>query len=350
MTDGFRLGDYDYRLPLDQIAQHPAPERVASRLMVVDRRSGRIEHRSFPDLTDYLGHGDCLVLNDSRVFPARLQGVKPTGGKVEFFLLHFPLTCGPGMARARALVRCSKPLHVGQTVRIADFLDVTVSGFPGDGQTDIELHFEGDLLSVLTACGKVPLPPYIRRPQTTADRDRYQTVYARRVGSVAAPTAGLHFTEEQLSRIREKGVTLAWVTLHVGYGTFAPVRKEDIREHRIHAEWVKVPEETVESIRDTRLRGGRVMAVGTTTVRALEAAADARGGIRGFEGLCDLYILPGHRFQVVDRLLTNFHLPRSSLLILVSAFAGRERIISAYQEAVDCGYRFYSYGDAMCIL
>jgi S-adenosylmethionine:tRNA ribosyltransferase-isomerase len=350
MTDGFRLGDYDYRLPLHQIAQHPASERVASRLMVVDRCSGQIEHRSFPDLTDYLAQGDCLVLNDSRVFPARLQGVKPTGGKVEFFLLHFPLLCGPGMARAAALVRSSKPLRGGQIVRIADSLDVTVSGLPENGQTDVELHFEGDLLSVLTACGMVPLPPYIRRPQTAEDRDRYQTVYAKSVGSVAAPTAGLHFTEEQLSRIREKGVTLVWVTLHVGYGTFAPVRTEDIREHRIHAEWVRVPEETVEKIKTARLRRGRVMAVGTTTVRALEAAADATAGIRSFEGLCDLYILPGHRFHVVDRLLTNFHLPRSSLLILVSAFAGRGRIISAYQEAVDHGYRFYSYGDAMCIL
>ncbi len=350
MIADFSLVEYDYHLPPHLIAQYPLGDRSSSRLMVLDRNTGKISHRTFRDLLDYMEPGDCLVLNDSKVFPARLNCIKSTGGKVEFFLLHFPRESGNGVAFARALCRSSKPVRQGQKIRCKGHLEIEVLEVSSAGQVDVKLVYQGELLLALKSCGDIPLPPYIRRSPVPSDVEQYQTIYAREIGSVAAPTAGFHFTEEQLLLAGEKSINIAWITLHVGYGTFAPVRTSDIRKHRIHHEWISVPESTVEKIISTRKKGGRVIAVGTTTVRALEATVNGTGGINAFQGLCDLYILRGRRFQVVDCLITNFHLPKSSLLILVSAFAGRGRILSAYKKAMNAGYRFFSYGDAMFIM
>ena len=289
------------------------------RLMLLDRDTGKVSHRTFRDLLDYIDPGDCLVLNDSKVFPARLNCIKSTGGKVEFFLLHFPRENGNGVAFARALYRSSKPVRQGQKIRCKGLLEIEVLKVSSAGQVDIKLLYQGELLLVLESCGDIPLPPYIRRSPVASDVEQYQTIYAREIGSVAAPTAGLHFIEDQLLLAREKGINIARITLHVGYGTFAPVRTSDIRKHRIHHEWISVTESAVKKIISTRKTGGRVVAVGTTTARALEATVNSTGEVRAFQGLCDLYILPGHRFHVVDCLITNFHLPKSSLLILVSA-------------------------------
>lgn len=350
MTDGYRLEDYDYPLAPDCIAQYPTEERMASRLLVLDRATGKVVDGIFCELLEFLSPGDCLVVNDSRVFAARIRGHKPTGGQVEFFLLHYPKEVVPGQVSVRALYRASKGIRPGVLVHCKGSLSIEVGAVYSEGQADLQLNFLGDLLSVLEECGEVPLPPYICRGELAMDRERYQTVYASRVGSVAAPTAGLHFTPWFLDQVEAQGVRLVRITLHVGYGTFAPVRVPDIRQHRVHSEWLSVSRSAVEGIAATRREGGRVVAVGTTSVRGLETAADGQGGIRFYEGLCDLYILPGYRFQVVDRLLTNFHLPCSSLLVLVSAFAGREKVLGVYAEAEARGYRFYSYGDAMLIL
>ena len=350
MIADFSLVEYDYNLPPHLIAQYPLNDRSSSRLMVLDRHTGKVSYRTFRDLLDYMEPGDCLVLNDSKVFPARLNCIKSIGGKIEFFLLHFPRESGNGVAFAKALYRSSKPVRQGQKIHGKGALEIEVLEVNSAGQVDVKLMYQGELLLALKSCGDIPLPPYIRRSPVPSDVEQYQTIYAREIGSVAAPTAGFHFTEEQLLLAREKSINIAWITLHVGYGTFAPVRTSDIREHKIHHEWISVPESTVEKIISTRKKGGRVIAVGTTTVRALEATVNGTGEINAFQGLCDLYILPGRPFQVVDCLITNFHLPKSSLLILVSAFAGRGRILSAYEKAVNAGYRFFSYGDAMIIL
>jgi len=350
MTAGFSLNEYDYDLPPHFIAQHPTEDRSSSRLMVLNRESGQITHRFFRDFLDYIDPGDCLVFNNSKVFPARIRGLKSTGGKVEVLLLNFPKETRKGEACARALYRSSRPLKKGQKISCQGPLKIEVLQVYPSGQANIKLIFHGELFPVLESCGEVPLPPYIRRSQVPSDIERYQTIYAREIGSVAAPTAGLHFTKRQLELTKEKGIQMAWITLHVGYGTFAPVRVSDIREHKIHSEWLSVTEDAAKKIKLTHKAGHRVIAVGTTTVRALEATADGAGGIKTYRGLCDLYILPGHRFQVVDRMITNFHLPKSSLVILVSAFAGRDKILSAYREAMDSGYRFFSYGDAMFII
>lgn len=350
MKAGFSLNEYNYDLPPHFIAQHPTKDRSSSRLMVLNRDSGQIDHRSFRDFLDYVDPGDCLVFNNSKVFPARIRGLKSTGGKVEILLLNFPKETGKGEACARALYCSSKPLKKGQKISCQGPLEIEVLEVYSGGQAGIKLIFHGELFPILESCGEVPLPPYIKRSQIPSDIERYQTIYAKEIGSVAAPTAGLHFTKRQLELAKEKGIQMAWITLHVGYGTFAPVRTPDIREHKIHSEWLSVNEDVVEKIKFTHETGHRVIAVGTTTVRALEATADGAGGIKTYRGLCDLYILPGHRFQVVDRMVTNFHLPKSSLLILVSAFAGKDKILSAYREAMDSGYRFFSYGDAMFIM
>lgn len=349
MIADFSLVEYDYHLPSHLIAQYPLGDRSSSRLMVLDRNTGKVSHRTFRDLLDYIDPGDCLVFNDSKVFPARLNCIKSTRGKVEFFLLHFPRENGNGVAFARALYRSSKPVRQGQKIHCKGPLEIEVLEVSSAGQVDIKLLYQGELLLVLESCGDIPLPPYIRRSPVASDVEQYQTIYAREIGSVAAPTAGFHFTEEQLLLARKKNINIAWITLHVGYGTFAPVRTSDIRKHRIHHEWISVTESAVEKIISTRKTGGRVVAVGTTTARTLEATVNITGEIRAFQGLCDLYILPVHRFHVVDCLITNFHLPKSSLLILVSAFAGRGRILSAYKKAMNVGYRFFSYGDAMLI-
>ena len=341
-----RLEYYDYPLPERAIAQEPVTPRDASRLLVLDRAGASSRHARFRELPDFLTEKDLLVLNDTRVFPARLRGRKATGGAIELLLTR-PL----GEGRWEALCNATRELRPGARLEFPGAA-AEVEGRQGEG---IVLRFaaEAEVEELLEGSGEIPLPPYIRRASGEgrggADRERYQTVYARRRGAVAAPTAGLHFTEELLARLEAKGVRRCFVTLHVGPGTFLPVRVADAREHRVAPERFVLPGETLEALEATRRRGGRVVAVGTTVGRVLEHAA-LRGITRAEEGECDLTILPGHRFLWVDALITNFHLPRSTLLLLVAAFAGRERILEAYRDAVDRDYRFYSYGDAMLIL
>lgn len=355
MNSDLNLKAYDYHLPQENIAQHPADKRDLSRLLVLDSPSGQIAHRKFSDILGYIRDEDILIINDTRVFAARLFGKKETGGKVEVFLLHFPVSLGEkaGRAEGLALLKSSKRPRPGSTIRISASLSITVEEEMEEGKVRITLHHDPkeNLADLLNDCGQVPLPPYITRSDGTTDEDteRYQTVYADRPGAVAAPTAGLHFTEDLLDKLASRGVVLAKVTLHVGYGTFAPVRHEEITRHNIHEEYVSIPEKTVEQIRRVKENGGRVWAVGTTTVRALEYAAQS-GALRPQEGFCDLYIYPGFSFQVVDNLITNFHLPESSLMFLVSALCGRETLLRCYNEAIEKGYRFYSYGDAMAVI
>lgn len=350
MMDEFSLDAYAYDLPQGLIAQHPAPERDRSRLLVLDRSNGKVRHSSFHEFPSLLQPGDCLILNDSKVFPARLLGKKVTGGQVEIFLLHFPAIEEPNRGRARALARCSKGLKPGQKILFGSGFEALVEDLFSNGEVEIELHSNGQTLAqALDSHGSVPLPPYIKRSPCKPDRARYQTIYADKEGSVAAPTAGLHFTGEILNKLAQRGVEVCRVTLHVGYGTFAPIRAKDVRRHEIHSEWLHVTRETAAIVNSTKRLGGRVVCVGTTSVRALEFAAQKNGEVAQVQGECDLYIYPGYEFKIVDAMLTNFHLPRSSLLVLVSAFAGRERILRAYEEAISKGYRFYSYGDAMFI-
>ncbi len=345
IPEDFRLEAYQYELPEELIAYRPAERREESRLLVLERKSGRIEHLPrFSEIEEYLREGDLLVLNDTRVFPARLPGRKETGGRVEILLLRLPEPGKPVPALYRG-----KKLLPGYRVIFSEELSAVVLEKSPEGELKLLLEGPEDLLSAIKRVGKAPLPPYIKREPEAEDLLRYQTVYARKDGSVAAPTAGFHFSEELLSRLSERGVRRAFITLHVGYGTFAPIKTPDIRKHRIHQEYVEIPEETVRAVEETRARGGRVIAVGTTAVRALEWGA-ASGELLPRKGWCDLYIYPGFRFRVVQALVTNFHLPGSSLLVLVSAFAGRRLILSAYREAIRRRYRFYSYGDAMLIL
>jgi S-adenosylmethionine:tRNA ribosyltransferase-isomerase len=357
MDSLYDLDAYDYRLPEELIAQEPARRRDESRLLVLDGREERLRHRRFPDLLEYLAPGDALVVNDTRVFPARLLGRKETGGRLELLLLDLPQPLpetddGWQQASARGLFKSSKRPQPGSTITFGENLQARVEEILPGGKIRVRLLYRGELAVLLDRHGLMPLPPYIRRTegQTAADRERYQTVFAAAPGAVAAPTAGLHFTDELLAAIEMKGVRLGRLTLHVGYGTFAPVRAEDIRGHRIHSEYVSVSERTAHLVNETKAAGGRIWAVGTTSVRGLEFAADENGLMQAREGWCDLYIYPGYRFKVVNNLVTNFHLPRSSLLFLVSALAGREPVMAAYEEAVASGYRFFSYGDAMAIL
>ena len=364
MTDhSYHLDAYDYDLPADRIAQFPALQRDQSRLLVLQTQGAELAHRRFIDLADYLRAGDLLVINTTKVFPARLLGRKQTGGKVELFLLAFPQPStadGPDPswreATAIALVKSSKRPKVGSLLHFGPRLRARIDTLHPDGKAEVCLRYQPEpgqsLEQILETHGQMPLPPYISRPDGSLgeDRDRYQTRYASQTGSVAAPTAGLHFSDELLGAIRSKGVAIATILLHVGYGTFAPVRNEDIRDHAIHKEYVEIPTETAEAIRRAKQRGGRIWAVGTTTVRTLEFAVDNQGHVQAGSGECDLFIYPGYQFQVVDNLITNFHLPKSSLLFLVAALAGRDRILAAYRQAVAAGYRFFSYGDAMAII
>jgi len=355
MQQDFTLKAYDYHLPPENIAQHPADKRGDSRLFVLNQTTDVREHRSFTDIVDLLQPGDLLVINDTRVFPARLLGHKDTGGKAEVFLLSYPQESEEkGEITATALIKSSKRPHPGSSILISDELSCTILESLGEGRVKIALHYDQakGLAEILSACGQIPLPPYITRDTGSTDEDarRYQTVYANRPGAVAAPTAGLHFSEDLLAKIREKGVTIARITLHVGYGTFAPVRTEAILEHTIHQEYIHISKENADTINSVRQQGGKIWAVGTTTVRALEFAAQESGRVTATEGWCSLYIVPGFRFQVIDNLITNFHLPQSSLLFLVSALCGRERLLNCYREAIAHNYRFYSYGDAMVIL
>jgi S-adenosylmethionine:tRNA ribosyltransferase-isomerase len=340
-----KLADFHFDLPDELIARHPAAERTGSRLLVLGGQ-GDIAHRQLPDLLDYLRPGDLLVFNNTRVLPARLFGRKASGGRVEILVERV-------LDRQRVLahLRASKSPKPGSELllqRSADDPQVMATAQMAARHDDLfELVFD-DAFEVMRSIGHMPLPPYIDRADEAADRERYQTVYAARDGAVAAPTAGLHFSEAFLDRCREMSVEFGFVTLHVGAGTFQPVRVEDIREHRMHAEWLEVDATLCEQVRATRARGGRVVAVGTTSVRALESAS-AGGAIEPFAGDTRIFIYPGYRFASVDLLVTNFHLPESTLLMLVSAFNERDQVLAAYREAVAQGYRFFSYGDAMLL-
>lgn len=338
-----KLSDFDFELPEELIAQEPLPHRDQSRLMVLPRGGG-LEHRTFRDITELLEPGDLLVLNDARVVPARLLGQKvATGGRVEL-LLSMPLAGGDTW---RCIGRASKPMREGMRLRFEE-LEAEVLVAHGEGVYDVRFHAD-DLFAVLERVGRIPLPPYIRREPSETDKQRYQTIYASTPGAVAAPTAGLHFTEALLDQLKAKGVAITRVTLYVGPGTFLPIRGDEVESHVMHAEYYRVSPEAAEAVNEARARGGRVIPVGTTALRTLESAADEQGVVRAGEGESRLYVYPGYRFKTVDALITNFHLPRSTLLLLVSALAGRERILGAYREAVANRYRFFSYGDAMFI-
>jgi S-adenosylmethionine:tRNA ribosyltransferase-isomerase len=335
-----RVADFSFELPDSLIARHPLAERRSSRLLTLDGPTGALAHRQFTDLLEHLRPGDLMVFNNTRVIPARLFGQKASGGKLEILIERVL-----DSHRVLAHVRSSKSPKPGTQLLI-----------DGGGEAEMvarhdalfELRFTEEVLPLLDRVGHMPLPPYIDRPDEGADRERYQTVYAQRSGAVAAPTAGLHFDEELMGKIAEKGVSTAFVTLHVGAGTFQPVRVERIEDHHMHKEWLEVGQDVVDAVAECRARGGRVIAVGTTSVRSLESAA-RDGTLKPFSGDTDIFIFPGRPFHVVDALVTNFHLPESTLLMLVSAFAGYPETMAAYAAAVENGYRFFSYGDAMFI-
>lgn len=347
----FAPDDYEYDLADELIAQEPSARRDHSRLLRLERSTGKVSHHRFDELAQSFSAGDVMVVNDTAVVKARLLGRKETGGRVEVFLLDYAggsRSGDPCRFSCECLIKSSKPSRAGTRFVFDAGLSGTVVA-AGDGSCRVEFSGGEDFDAVLDRVGHVPLPPYIRRADAPTDRSSYQTVYAAVRGAVAAPTAGLHFTPELLDGLRAMGVTIAPITLHVGYGTFAPVRATDIREHRMHAERFAIPEATAAAVHAARNNGKRVVAVGTTAVRTLEFAADPQGRVAAGSGTCDLFIYPGFRFKAVDAMITNFHLPKSTLLMLVSAFAGRENILNAYREAVRESYRFYSYGDAMLI-
>jgi S-adenosylmethionine:tRNA ribosyltransferase-isomerase len=333
------LDDFDYLLPPECIAQSPLAERSASRLLVMD--GATLTDRSFIDVPELLLPGDLLVMNDTRVLHARLLGQKETGGQVEVLVERIT-----GDDTVLAQVRASKSPKPGGRIRLEDAFDAEVIGREGEFYS---LRFPGDAIELIERYGRLPLPPYIERSAANADEERYQTVYARERGSVAAPTAGLHFDAPLLERLRTKGIGIAHVTLHVGAGTFQPVRVQDLSQHRMHTERYHLPQATADAIAATHQRGGRVIAVGTTSLRTLESAAHPDGTLKVGAGETALFVTPGYQFRIVDLLITNFHLPKSTLLMLVSAFGGMEAIRAAYRHAIDSGYRFFSYGDAMLI-
>ena len=335
--------DFYYDLPEELIAQTPLEKRDTSRLLCLNRETGQWEHKHFYDIIDYLNPGDCLVMNDSRVLPARLLGHRPTGGAVEVLLLRdlgdrcWECLCKPG-----------RKMQVGSEVIFGNGeLTATVRAVQEDGNRVVEFHYTGIFLEVLERLGKMPLPPYIKAE--LEDQERYQTVYSREVGSAAAPTAGLHFTQELLDAIRAKGVNTAFVTLHVGLGTFRPVKTEEVLEHHMHSELCMMNDETAAILNKTRADGGRIVCVGTTSCRTLESLVNEDGTFEAKSRWTDIFIYPGYRFKAMDALITNFHLPESTLVMLVSAFAGRETVLAAYAEAVKERYRFISFGDAMYI-
>jgi len=352
----YLLSDYDYPLPSDLIAQVPASPRDESRLMVLERRWQRVSHCHFADIARLLSPGDLLVVNNTCVVPARLIGSKETGGRVEVLLLSYagqtPGSRGTGNFTCECLVKTSKRPRIGSRLHFNGGLQATVLGGT-DGLCKLEFRFKEDFDTLLNRIGRIPLPPYIKRDQTKPppcdDRVCYQTVYAEKRGAVAAPTAGLHFSGELLNELAKKGVEIVPITLHVGYGSFLPVRVPDVREHRIHSEVYDLTQEAARAINKAQDEGRRIIAVGTTTVRVLEFASDAAGRVRAGSGECDLFVYTGFEFRVIDALITNFHLPKTTILMLVAAFAGRDFILNAYREAIRRRYRFYSYGDAMLI-
>ena len=371
MNLDFDLESYQYELPPHQIAQLPAEKREQSRLLVLDCRKDLMQDMKFADITDFFNPGDLLVVNDTKVFPARLEGRKETGGKVELFLLEYPdfnRSVAPEEAGSQsltnkilcvtvtALLKSSQKAKPGSRLFFNHDLEAELLQYLVDSKVEVRLFFNISRgltpEDILLSSGRIPLPPYIRRDgmDHPEDRTRYQTLFAQKPGAVAAPTAGLHFSESILSKLKEKKIQIAPITLHVGYGTFAPVRVNDIRDHKIHDEYVEICAETAALINECRKAGNRVWAVGTTTARTLEFAGTETGLVKAKEGWCGLYIYPGYRFKIVNGLITNFHLPGSSLLFLVPALAGRSRILRAYGMAIKLGYRFYSYGDAMLII
>ncbi|MCK5912372.1 MAG: tRNA preQ1(34) S-adenosylmethionine ribosyltransferase-isomerase QueA [Desulfuromusa sp.] len=343
-----QLTDFDFSLPDDLIAQIPATQRDASRLLCLDRQSGVVESRQFADILSYFQSGDVLVVNDTRVIPARLLGQKLTGGKVEIFLVR--QHAGEDQAKEwLCLTKSSKPLRVGTIVNFTPDFSAEVLEEMESPYRRVRFHCSGDFMQKIEAVGHLPLPPYIKREDSQEDYSRYQTVFAREKGAVAAPTAGLHFTESILQQLKTAGVEIVSLTLHVGLGTFLPVRVEDIRHHKMHAELFSIPESTANAVNLAHREGRRVFALGTTSARALETAATDDGVLSAGSGDSEIFIYPGYRFKIVDALITNFHLPKSTLLMLVSAFAGRDFILSAYQQAVKEQFRFFSYGDCMLI-
>ena len=336
-----QVTDFDFDLPDEQIARFPAAERTASRMLSLEGSTGTIEHRQFADIEHLLQSGDLLVLNNTRVIPARMYGRKETGGKIELLVER---VIEDDLVLAQ--IRSSKSPKSGSTIYLAD--DAVKATIEGRQDFLFVVRFESSVLPVLQEYGHMPLPPYIDREDGASDRLRYQTVFAEKEGAVAAPTAGLHFDEALLQRLEDKGVKKAFVTLHVGSGTYQPVRVDNIKDHVMHAEYIEVPEDTCQLVRETRARGSRVVAVGTTSVRSLESAS-ASGEIQPFSGDSSIFIYPGYQFRSVDVMITNFHLPQSTLLMLVSAFAGKDEVLSAYNEAVEQNYRFFSYGDAMLL-
>ncbi len=338
-----KKSDFYFDLPEELIAQTPLEKRDSSRLLHLDRESGELSHEHFYDITNHLRPGDCLVLNDSRVMPARLYGTRSTGGSIEVVLLR-----DLGGEKWECLTRPGKKTRPGAEIFFGDGeLKATVTDVIEDGNRILQFEYEGIFLEILDRLGKMPLPPYIKAELT--DRERYQTVYSREIGSAAAPTAGLHFTEELLEKIRAMGVKVCFVTLHVGLGTFRPVKEDDILDHEMHSEFCMIPQETADAINETKAAGGRVIAVGTTSCRTLESFAGENGVMCAKSGWTKIFIYPGYEFKCIDALITNFHLPESTLIMLVSALAGRESIINAYNTAVKERYRFFSFGDAMMI-
>lgn len=338
-----KKSDFYFDLPEELIAQTPLEKRDSSRLLHLDRVSGELSHEHFCDITNHLRPGDCLVLNDSRVMPARLYGTRSTGGSIEVVLLR-----ELGGGKWECLTRPGKKTRPGAEIYFGDGeLKATVTDVIEDGNRILQFEYEGIFLEILDRLGKMPLPPYIKAELT--DRERYQTVYSREIGSAAAPTAGLHFTEELLDKIRAMGVKVCFVTLHVGLGTFRPVKEDDILDHEMHSEFCMIPQETADAINETKAAGGRVIAVGTTSCRTLESFAGENGVMCAKSGWTKIFIYPGYKFKCIDALITNFHLPESTLIMLVSALAGREEILNAYNTAVKERYRFFSFGDAMMI-
>jgi S-adenosylmethionine:tRNA ribosyltransferase-isomerase len=371
MNPDFNRLSYEYELPLQQIAQVPAEKREQSRLLVLDCRNDSLKDMKFVDIFSYFNPGDLLVVNDTKVFPARLEGRKSTGGKVEFFLLEYPdfnkvepdnesdgqkQVSISRFLKVTGLLKSSKKPKIGTYVTFNTNLKAQILQYLDNGKVQVKLNFDlsGGFSpeEILLTSGRIPLPPYIQRDNgdLPEDRDRYQTLFAQKSGAIAAPTAGLHFSETLLSQLEKRNINIVPITLHVGYGTFAPVRANDIRNHKIHEEYVEVSPETAKLINQTRASGKRIWTVGTTTLRTLEFAANDAGVVQEKRGWCGLYIYPGYKFKVVNGLITNFHLPGSSLLFLVAALAGRSRVLHAYERAIQLGFRFYSYGDAMLII
>lgn len=338
-----KKSDFDFYLPEELIAQTPLEKRDGSRLLVLDKESGAMEHRHFYDLPEYLHVGDCLVLNNSRVLPARLIGTRPGGGAVELVLLR-----DLGEGRWECLSRPGRKTKPGTELSFGSGeLKATVEAVAEGGNRIVKFDYQGIFLEVLERLGKMPLPPYIK--EELQDPERYQTVYSRELGSAAAPTAGLHFTNELLKKIQAMGVKVCYVTLHVGLGTFRPVKEDEIENHEMHSEFCIIPEDTARTVTETKQKGGRIVAVGTTSCRTLESFAKDDGTLEACSGWTDIFIYPGYSFKCIDALVTNFHLPESTLIMLVSALAGREHILNSYRTAVEEKYRFFSFGDAMFI-